>query len=101
MTAGPIAELLAAGGDIGLQIPLFAGFLVGGAAVTRIRRQYGGPLAGVGLDSLLHRQEVHGVAGLVAYPDRHDHLVIPIDSGLGVVALNPTISSREDMAVGI
>ena len=54
---------------------------------------YGGQSAGVGLVSLQHRQEVHGIAGLFVYADRHGHLVAPIDRGLGVVDLFSNVSS--------
>ena len=93
--------LLPAGGDISIDASLLAGFQVVGAAVTRICRQLCWQLASVGLDSLQHGQQVHGVAGLVADADRHDHLVVAIDSGLGVVALDPTVSPLEDVAVRV
>ena len=83
--------LLPAGGDVGIQPTLLAGLEVGGAAVARIRSEQLGQLAGVGLDSLHHRHEVHGVAGLVADANGHDHLVVTIDGGLDVVALDPAI----------
>ena len=31
----------------------------------------------------------------------HDHLVVTIDSSLGIVALNPVIRSLEGLAVGV
>ncbi len=97
----PLTVMLPAGGDIGIDAALFAGFQVGGIAVTRICRQRCWQLAGVGVDSLQHGQQVHGVAGLVADADRHDHLVVAIDSGLDILPLDPTVSSLEDVAVKV
>ncbi len=93
--------LLPAGGDIGIDAALLTGFEVGDAAVTRICCQRCWQLGDIGVDSLHHGQQVHGVAGLVADADRHDHLVVAIDSGLGIVPLDPTVSSLEDVAVTI
>jgi hypothetical protein len=75
--------------------------VVGCAAVASIRDQSQGTSAGVGLDPLDHRQQVHGITGLVADADSHDHLVVAIDGGLGVVGLNPAVNTFEDVAVGI
>lgn len=97
----PLAVLLAAGGDVGVELPVLTGFQVGGAAVAGIGDQGIGPLTGVGLDPLQHGQQVHRIACLVAHPDRHDHLVVAIDGDLGVVALHPTVSGLEDLAIGI
>jgi hypothetical protein len=47
------------------------------------------------------RQQVHGITGLVAHTDSHVHLVVAIDGGLGVVALNPAVTAFEDVAVWI
>ena len=99
--------LLPAGGDVGLQTPLLAGFQVGGAAVAGICNEGIRQLTGVGLDPLQPVQpvqpvqQVHRIAGLVAHADGHDYLVVSVHSGLGVVALNPAVRSLEDVAVGI
>ena len=92
--------LLPAGGDVGLQTPLLAGFQVGGAAVAGICNEGIRQLTGVGLDPLQHGQQVDRIAGLVAYANGHDHLVVAIDGGLGVVALDPAVRSLEDVARG-
>ena len=96
-----MAVLLAADGDVGVELPVLTGFQVRGAAVTGVGDQAIGSLTGVGLDPLVHGQQVHRITGLVAHPDRHDHLVVAIDGGLGVVALHPAVSALEDVAVGI
>ena len=64
--------LLPAGGDVGVQPPVFAGFEVGGAAVARIRNEGIRQLPSVRLDSLEHRQQVNRIARLVAHANRHD-----------------------------
>ena len=93
--------LLPAGGDVGIQPFSLTGFQVGGAAVAGIRNQGIRQLPSVGLDSLQHGQQVNRIAGLVADADRHDHLVVTVDRGLAVVALDPAVSSFEDVAVGV
>jgi hypothetical protein len=60
----PLAVLLAAGGDVGVEAPFLAGFQVGGAAVAGIGDKGLGHPAGIDLDPLQHRQQVHRVAGL-------------------------------------
>ena len=41
------------------------------------------------------------ITGLVAHPDRHDHLMIAIDCSLAVVALDPAVNTFEDVAVRV
>ena len=93
--------LLATGGEVGIQPALLARLDVGGAAVARVGDQLLGQLAGVGHDSLQHRLQMGSITGLVADPHRHDDLVVTIDRCLAVVALDPAVSTFEDVAVGI
>ena len=44
---------------------------------------------------------MRSIAGLAAKADHHDHLVITINRGLGVVSLNPAAGAVEDVAVGV
>jgi hypothetical protein len=44
-------------------------------------------------------QQVHVIASLIAYPDRHDKFVVAIH-GLGVDALNPADSTLEVVPSG-
>ena len=97
----PLAVLLAAGGDVGDEAPVLAGFQVGGAAVTGVRDQGIRQLTAFGLDPLLHGLQVHCIAGLVAHADGHDHLVVAIEVGLCVVALHPAVSALENVADGV
>ncbi len=83
--------LLRAGGDTGVEPPLFAVFQVGGAAVAGIRNEGIQQLTGVELDPLQHGQQVHRIAGLVNDADRHDDLVVSKDGILSVVDLNPSV----------
>ncbi len=90
-----------AGGDIGIDVALLAALQVGGDAVPLICRQRCWQVSNVSQDSPQYGRQVHGVVGLVADADRHDHLLAPIDSDLGAVPLDPTVSSLEDMAVRV
>ena len=50
----------------------------------------------VAMDPLQQGQRVHRVAGLVAYADRHDRLVVAIDRGLAaVLTLDPAVKAYE------
>ncbi len=92
--------MLPACGDVGLQPLLLTGFQVGGAAVADVGHPGTRRLTGVGHDPLQRGEQMQRVADLVAYADGHDHLLVPIDGGLAVVAVNPDISSFEDVAAG-
>ena len=92
---------LPAGGDVGIQTPLLAGLNVVRAAVAGIGDQLLGKLADVGHDPLEHGLEMGSITGLVADPHRHDDLLVTIDRRLTVVALDPAISTLEDVAVGV
>ena len=93
--------LLPIGGDVRIKSVLLTGLQIGGAAVTRICREIAWKPAGVGQGPLEPGQQMHRIAGLVAHADGHDHLVISIDSGLAVVALNPAVVDLENVAVGV
>ena len=90
-----------AGGDVGIQLTLLAALDAVCAAVIGIREQLVWQLAGIGEDPLQHGQQMGGITGLVADPNRHDHLVVSIDRHLAVVTLDPAVSAFEDVAVGI
>jgi hypothetical protein len=93
--------LLAAGGDVGVELALLTGLDDGRAAVAGIRDQSLGSLACVGLDPLDHRQQVHDITGLDAHADSHDHLVVAIDGRQAVLALNLDTIALHDVAVEI
>jgi hypothetical protein len=56
-------------------------------------------MAGLDRDSIQHRQQMHRISGLVADANRHDHLMVPIDGGLAVIALNPNVTTLEHVAL--
>ena len=56
---------------------------------------------GIELDPFEHGQQMHRIAGLVAYTDRHDHLVIAIVRRLAVVSLDSAATAFEDLTVGV
>ena len=91
----------ATGGDVGINASLLAALDVLLAAVARIRRHHSRQCTGIVGDALQHRHQMLRVRRLVADTDRHDHLMVAIDSGLAVVALNPTAIGFHDVAVGI
>ena len=64
--AGPLAVLVATGGDVGVELPALTGFQVGCAAVTGVRDQRSKPLTSIGLNALKHGQQVHRITGLLA-----------------------------------
>jgi hypothetical protein len=93
--------LLQSGGEVSLQPPLHADFQAGGAAVAGIGNEGARQLTGVGLDAIQHGEQVRRVDWQIAETDGHDHLLVTIDGGMGGVALNPAIRTREDVTVGI
>jgi hypothetical protein len=96
-----LAVLLPAGGDVGVEPPVLTAFQVAGAAVARVRNKGIRQLPSVGLNALQHGQQVHRFTGLVAHNARTDNLVVAIDGGLGVLALHPTVTAFEDVAVRV
>jgi len=91
----------AAGGDAGLQLPLFAGLQVRGAAATGVGNQNIRQPAGIGFRAFPSMDNSCTASlALVADADGHDHLVITVDSslGLGVVVLDPAARSAEGVA---
>lgn len=98
---GLLAVLLPAGGDVGIQVPVLTGLKVVTATESHVRREHRWQLAAVDLDSLQHQQQVHGVGGLDVNADGHYDLMVGINCGLGIVALNTAIASLEDVAAGV
>ena len=88
--------MLVAGGDEGVELPVLTGLKVGGDVETAVRVQAIGSLTGVGIDPLKHGQQLHRITDLIAHLDRHDHLVVTIVGGLGVVVLHPAFSALKD-----
>lgn len=93
--------LLTAQRDRGIHTSLVAGLLIGAAAEARIRDQGIQEPACVRQGPLQDGLQMHRIAGLMTDTDRHDHQVIAIDGSLAAIALVPTVTAVEDVAVGI
>jgi hypothetical protein len=94
-----VAVLLAASGVIRIHSPLPASLEVGGAAVARINTQSLRSMASLDRDAVQHRQQMHRISGLVADANPHDHLMVPIDGCLAVMALNPNVTTLKDVVL--
>lgn len=95
------AVLLAPHGDIAVNMTAIQDLEIVFGAIPRIRRQLSSLSARVKPDLLQHWLELMRVAGQVCQSLRHDHLVIGIDSCLGVIALDKSVPRLHDATVWI
>lgn len=93
--------LLAPRGDRAANVAAIQSLEIVLGAIPRIRRQLPSLSARVTPDLLQHGLELMRVAGQVRQSLRHDHLMIGIDSCLGIIALDKSVPRLHDPTVWV